>query len=237
MELTDFKPQMLINIKEEKYCTDVNTVMTNAASMGIKQEYSKYDYVVKRELEIECTSDEIKPVLQQNIKKEEMAFGDGHCVTSEFKKSPCNNYTSQLQTVVEQFEINQPDHEIKTEIPFYFTDSMNLKNEIDDDETSHSITTEVNAQNNRLDISNKIKTDTPSDGIDLRNVVFKQSPREGHQFKYETENSNHELNTRDTFERIDTVLDSNSRDAFTTTTNKTDLETAIVRQDAVFSVK
>ena len=81
------------------------------------------------------------------------------------------------------------------------------------------------------------KSSTPSDGIDLRNVVFKQSPREGHQFKYETENSNHELNTRDTFERIDTVLDSNSRDAFTTTTNKTDLETAIVRQDAVFSVK
>ena len=238
MEFTDGKPQRLIKIKEEESCTDFNTEINDTAYTEIKTEYSKCHYVVKRELEIDSTSDKIKPVLLQNIKKEEIVFEDGHYITSELTDSSSNNYTSQLQTVVEQFEINQPNHashEIKTEIPFYFTDSMNLKNETNHD-TSHSSTTELNAQNNQLDVSNRIKTETPSDftgSMDLRNYFLKQSSLEG--YKHETENSNHaELITHDIFERNDTVVDSNSREAFTTA-HKTHFETTSGYRDAVFS--
>ena len=72
MELTDVKPQMLINIKEEESCTDVNTEMTNTACMEIETGYPHCDYVSKRELEMKSASDKIKPFLKQNVMKEDM---------------------------------------------------------------------------------------------------------------------------------------------------------------------
>ena len=143
MEFTDIKSQRLIKIKEEESCTDVNTEMNNTAYMKIKTEYSHSEF------EINSASDKIKPVLENNVKKEEMVFEDASYKTSEVAYSSCNNYTSQLQTVEAQFELNQPNHvsdEIKTDIPFYFTDSMNLKNDINHE----TRTNEVNVQYNQL---------------------------------------------------------------------------------------
>ena len=230
MDFTDVKPQMLIKIKEEESCTDCNTEMDNTAYTEIKTEYSHCDCVIKRELEKSSTLDKIEPVIEHNFQKEEKAFKDGCYLTSEVANCACNNYTAQLQTVVEQFELKQPSHishEIKTEIPFYFTDSMNLKKEIDH-ETSHSRPTEVNAHNNQLDVSKTIKTET------LNEYYFKQTSLEGHQIKHERNNSQHtQLNTSNKYERIDIESDTNSMQVLTT--SNTDLETTSVCQDAVFS--
>jgi len=231
MDFTDVKPQRRIKIEEEESCTDANTEMNYTACTKIKTEYSHCDCVIKRELEKGCTSHKIEPVnvMEHNFKKEESQFDNESCITSEVVTSAYNNYTSQLQTVVKQFEINQPSHvshETKKEIPFYCTDNLNLKNEINHG-TIHSRTTEVNGHNNQLDVFNTIKTET-------LNEYVKQTQVEGHQIKHEMNNSKHnQLNTYNTDEGIDIELDRNTMQAFTTA--NTDLETTSLCQDAVFS--
>ena len=79
----------------------MNTEGNITASLEIKTEHS-CDDVIKIE-------PEIKLEVQQNIKTEETTFKYGTNLTSETASSSCNNYISQLQTVVEQFENNQHD--------------------------------------------------------------------------------------------------------------------------------
>ena len=95
------------------------------SGLEIKTEYF-CNGVIKEEPEMNNATHEIKLEVQHNIKKEEKSFKYVTNLTSETASSSCNDYTSQLQTVVEQFENSQPDvsNKIKPEVPFYFTDSI-----------------------------------------------------------------------------------------------------------------
>ena len=168
MEFTGVKPQRPTTTEDEEFCTNGNAEMNTTAYAKLKTYYSYIDRVIKRELERNSTSDIIELAIERDFMKEESKFGDECYMTPEVVTSSSNNYTAKLQAVAAQFEINQPNHtshEIKTEIPYYFTDSMKVKNEIDH-ETSQGGTTEVNANNIELDANSmQVVATTNTDSV------------------------------------------------------------------------
>ena len=118
--------------KVQKVVEQYKTIQSDVFSR-IKEENpcNCTDGVDKVEQNMNCATHMLKLEPQDNIKKEEdMPFEDVNYLTSDAANSYFN-CTHQSGSIGEQFEINKTDsaEKIKTDIPFLFTDSINLVNE------------------------------------------------------------------------------------------------------------